>query len=702
MSFKTIKVLISIFCIIPIYAKLDKIKHGIIFTKVGNLIKHTNSLHFLIPIHLDHYEMLLSKLDESAILGFDKLVKFIPEQKNIYTNTIGNETSIYRLRDYSELAMYLFSESYRTENPNKAFSNQQIITRLAEIIRDRIDSEKSKVTELFSTTKSKFHKIKHLFDAKNHHTRGLINLGGEISKVLFGTATESDINKLNAKIQKNAKSNEKLLKINNKVISILSLQNFAIGNLSEHVHMIDKSLLILTDDLSVIQQKLRLESFLVVKNLIFESIDRFSSNMKNALILFQIRINSLSESVFATISNKISPNLLDPIELRHTLVEASKAIPQNLYPIPLAYENSIFKAYNLISTDFVKINDSFSIIINIPLINTDQQFEVSTVQTLPIPLSRFSNVTSELKFPKNKYFITTFDKQQMTTTNKENLDDCNKFDKYFLCNSNIKFDKNNKNLKCLQQILNDEEIFDCEKEISISNNTNKFIYLENNTWAFYLPQPELVKIECHIQNTGPDSNAIIKYLKLGRIGHFQLQPNCGMDGKQFSIPKSFEIESKVQILNIQETFRDITDEIEIFNSASWESIDISNFKRQPQNLETLEMELTKLSQNTEHDTTQEQVFKLLEQVKSLQKEASSFELEEPILSNNTITNITFGLIICIILIWLIIMTYKLYIARSVLSFLVFKYSNLENKKGKNKTPQIFIKDPLIRNNTTIV
>ena len=140
--------------------------------------------------------------------------------------------------------------------------------------------------------------------------------------------------------------------------------------------MVDKSLLILTDDLSVIQQKLRLESFLVVKNLIFESIDRFSSNIKNALILFQIRINSLSESIFATISNKISPNLLDPIELRHTLVAASKAIPQNLYPIPLAYENSIFKAYNLISTDFVKINDSFSIIINIPLINTDQQFEV--------------------------------------------------------------------------------------------------------------------------------------------------------------------------------------------------------------------------------------------------------------------------------------------------------------------------------------
>ena len=94
MSFKTIKVLISIFCIIPIYAKLDKIKHGIIFTKVGNLIKHTNSLHFLIPIHLDHYEMLLSKLDESAILGFDKLVKFIPEQKK-YLHKYNRQRNIY-------------------------------------------------------------------------------------------------------------------------------------------------------------------------------------------------------------------------------------------------------------------------------------------------------------------------------------------------------------------------------------------------------------------------------------------------------------------------------------------------------------------------------------------------------------------------------------------------------------------------------
>ena len=222
--------------------------------------------------------------------------------------------------------------------------------------------------------------------------------------------------------------------------------------------------------------------------------------------------------------------------------------------------------------------------------------------------------------------------------------------------------------------------------------------------SFYLPQPELVKVECHIQNTGPNSNAIIKYLKLGRIGHFQLQPNCEMDGKQFSIPKSFEIESKVKILNIKENFRDITDEIEIFNSASWESIDISSFKKQPQNLETLEIELTKMSQNTEHNTNQEQVFKLLDQSKSLQKGASLFELEEPIMSDKTITNITFGFIICIILFWLIVMTYKLYIARSVLSFLVFKYSNLENKKGKmkNKPPQIFIKDPLLKNNTTVV
>ena len=379
--------LLSIFLCFRISLQTNVFKQGFIMEKIGTMIKHTNTLNFVVPLHFDEYEKVLEKIDNQTIEGFTKMRDFMKPQKQFYENEETYNSSIYSMQSYSELAVFLFSESFRNNKTNKKEGKFQLIKKLDNMIAQKIDTEKSEIIGLLRVTIRKFGKVKNLFNQNKEKRRGLFNIFGEFSKALIGTATMGDIRRLNAKIDNSKEVSEKIFKINNKLVTIVSLQNFQIGNLSEHMNILDETVSTLITELNAIETKIRLEAFMSVRNMIFETIESFANTIKNTLFLVQIKINSLTESLYATLNNKISPNLIDPLEMKQMLISASKEIPENLFPTPLMYENAIFKSYKLLSTDFITYKNSFAVILNVPLINTEAQYDVLKINTLPIPLS---------------------------------------------------------------------------------------------------------------------------------------------------------------------------------------------------------------------------------------------------------------------------------------------------------------------------
>ena len=665
---------------------------GIYFKNIGRMIKHTNIFNIILPIQLLEYDRFLNLLNNHTLQGFAELENFIPKQKHLYQSTIENDTKLYHMRSYSEIAAWLFSEKFRTNTPNISIPNNELVTKLESIISERIISEKDRISNLFQSTTAKYSKVKNLFTVNEKYKRGLIDLGGEISKALFGTATSADISKLNAKIQKNYESNQKILKINNKLISILSLQNLEIGNLTQHMSKIEDNMITLIDDLSIIQRKLKMEAFLIVKNMFFESIDRFSNTVKNLLLGFQIKLNSLSESIFGVINNELTPNLINPNEMRKILISATKHIPQQLFPIPLMFEQAYFDAYRHLTTNFIRFNDSYSIVINIPLINTEQQFDITETFTLPVPLSNNSNFTSELVFPYNKYIITTLDKNKIAIMDKQDLEQCKQFNQFFLCNCNIQFDKNSKLLNCINEILTNNDNTDhCARKIKRFNTSNKFVYVSDNIWAYYLYKTQTVKITCHIQNNGPDSSKKVNFIKLNRIGFFRIEPNCALDADEFSIPESFEIETKSTMLQFSTTFNNISEYFEPLKSIAWQKIESPLRQLDPVHLSYLKTELR--SNELKDEKNRDTINQLLQQVTTIQHETEYSAYQQPILTDNQIINITFGTILTLALLALSIFSYKLYVTRQIISEMSYKIKDIQdgNKKLKTKVKS-FVKE----------
>ena len=685
-TFPRILLLLSIFLCFRISIQGNVFKQGFIMEKIGTMIKHTNTLNFVVPLHFDEYEKLLEKIDNKTIVGFTKMRDFMKPQKQFFENENTNKSSIYSMQSYSELAVFLFSESFRNNQTNKKEGRYQLIEKLDNMISQKINVEKAKIIGLLRVTVNKFGKIKNLFNQNKEKRRGLFNIFGEFSKALIGTATMGDIKRLNAKIDNSREVSEKIFKINNKLVTIVSLQNFQIGNLTEHLSVLDETVSTLITDLNQIETKIRLEAFISVRNMIFETIETFANTIKNTFFLVQIKINSLTESLYATLNNKISPNLIDPLEMKHMLISASKEIPENLFPTPLMYENAIFKSYKLLSTDFITYKNSFAVILNVPLINTEAQYDILKIDTLPIPLSSKSKITSELQFPQNKLFITTNDRKQIAITNSDTINKCKVFGKYFLCNANMKLNKNSKILNCINEIENDEqETPNCKKLIRISNTTNKFIYRNFNMWSFYLEKEESVKIKCHSVNKGPSRNTEVKCIKFARLGQFHLEPNCGIEGELFSIPESFEFKSEAKVLDFENSLKNVTKSIYTLETLPWKTVEISKMKMENKHLQELKFELEEISNNADRNAEHGRVKLLLEQINEIENEAEMIANRAPILKDDEIVNICFGIAILTIAIFLGIVSYKLFITRKIIGLISGRIKDLDTVSKKQKT-----------------
>ena len=215
--------------------------------------------------------------------------------------------------------------------------------------------------------------------------------------------------------------------------------------------------------------------------------------------------------------------------------------------------------------------------------------------------------------------------------------------------------------------------------------------MSDNIWAYYLYKTQTVKITCHIQNNGPDSSKKVNFIKLNRVGFFQIEPNCALDADEFSIPESFEIETKSTMLQFSTTFNNISEYFEPLRSFAWQKIESPLRQLDPVHLSYLKNELR--NNELKNEKNRDTINQLLQQVTTIQHEAEYSAYQQPILTDNQIINITFGTILTLALLALSIFSYKLYVTRQKISEMSYKIKDIQdgNKKLKTKVKS-FVKE----------
>jgi len=236
------------------------------------------------------------------------------------------------------------------------------------------------------------------FLPKVDRRRGLINLGGKILKVLFGTATEKDVDNLHKTIDAIQANGVDIVHSLNKQVTYLRQldgtvrsNHEAIANLSATL----KGIALKTEEgfkkIGSIQTQnnKEIEAAKVIRQLEF------------ALTQLEISIDEFVDAMHYVHLGKTPLNLVSPNTLRELLKNVTLILPEGYELIAGLGPNNVYLNYEVIQAIMLADLHSFKLLLNVPLKTVNRQYELYKMIALP---TRILNKTYAQFEIGNDYF----------------------------------------------------------------------------------------------------------------------------------------------------------------------------------------------------------------------------------------------------------------------------------------------------------
>ena len=258
------------------------------------------------------------------------------------------------------------------------------------------DGEKESYVNVFRGLKSQLSNIETLhteisdgyFGYKQLHSRkrrSLLPFIGDLSSAVFGTVSEGDLRDIRENVATLASNQQHLSHVVSQSMTLVNLAQFeikrnrqTINEIVESLDAIDRKIDVLTEELQ--SQITNLKQFVYMYSKLMLVLDEINSAIQRSLSFYthlQIQLNSLS-------LQKLSPNLIDPIRLKHVLLQISTLFPKNI-GLPADVNNDLWNYYKYITCSTLMDRSQILIVTEIPLIDYNQRFELYQAQALPSP-----------------------------------------------------------------------------------------------------------------------------------------------------------------------------------------------------------------------------------------------------------------------------------------------------------------------------
>ena len=214
--------------------------------------------------------------------------------------------------------------------------------------------------------------------------RSLIPIIGQAAGWLFGLVTEQDISDIRKNIKNLASNQQHILHVVQENISILNMSRIeiaenrqAIMDLVESVFKLDEKLEKLVGEIQrqISENKYFLEMYLKL-DLIINEIKEMIQNAMFYLEHLQTQLNFLS-------LGKLTPICLSPANLRMLLTEIKNHLPST-HSLIREPKTDLWLFYQRLQTSALLFEDKIVVIIKIPLLQVNNQYEVWKVFNLPI------------------------------------------------------------------------------------------------------------------------------------------------------------------------------------------------------------------------------------------------------------------------------------------------------------------------------
>ena len=370
---------------------------------------------------------------------------------------------------------------------------------------------------MLETYKTKFDKL--LDHMTNEHTkrqskRSIIH---SIFHFLFGSGDSG-----NSETIQQIKNNLDILEQNQQnlgdelmqQLEMIDKSNIQIGQNRAVINALSRELIQLNNTLNSVSDAVKeLES---IKNFILAMLQ-----VRNRLAMMRDGMNDLredlskiSEYMTSLTSHKVTPNLIPPTDLRDILNDVSKKLIANpKLSLPIHEDADIWSYYQFLKIDAFVYSDMLIIVLILPLIGKDLEFDLYKAHSLPLLQPELKKLfTFEID---NLYIALRSDGNYFTLPYNDDVVTCQISAGHF-CNLNTALYPTTSTTECIYHLLvnNNEKI---EKHCTIS--IRKYMHdtainLESNTWVLAVLEPTKLHVTCLAYSYQIDVKTSFKLVEL--------------------------------------------------------------------------------------------------------------------------------------------------------------------------------------------
>ncbi|XP_039279776.1 uncharacterized protein LOC120350448 [Nilaparvata lugens] len=371
--------------------------------------------------------------------------------------------------------------------------------------------------------------------------RGLINVGGDLLKVLFGTLSDDDLVRINHKISQLGDQSQTITHLVEDQVTVVKTIDQEVCNhgiiLNETLDLLD----VILQQGSQMNRTIRSELEIIEQALgQTHSVNSLMRELEITLLQVQKELLELRQSLEDTTAGKLSSLLLPPQNLSVILQQVVNKLPTGLSLLTTTDIDQIYEYYHIITVHAASTSNTIRLFLEIPLKSPNRYFTLYSVKPLPF-LDTESNQFFVIKV-KEDFLAVSHDGQRHVPMTHSDVGKCSG-ELYTLCPPNLPVLLNS-NSCVFQLFVGNEQMVQkfCEKYL-VSEHFEPVLYRipETNDWLYSVSKPIRIVRECSLNEPHTKSEILVG------VGIMNNVQNCFVHSEKFSLLPSTTGVSKVTV-----------------------------------------------------------------------------------------------------------------------------------------------------------
>ena len=214
--------------------------------------------------------------------------------------------------------------------------------------------------------------------------RGLLNVGGSFLKVLFGTATVTDVADLHSTVDSLSQKQGEVVHALNHQLTYIKQMDATVR--TDHEAIANWSMIV-RDFALKSQEKFQKTVTRLEWSIKLQEATNAVRQLEFTLTQLELQVNKILDAFFALVTGRLPPNLLQPDALHNILTNVTLNLPEGLNLIVGSGYADLPWYYQNVKSALLADVDGFLLVMNFPLTSVDRNYEIYETIAFPFKIA---------------------------------------------------------------------------------------------------------------------------------------------------------------------------------------------------------------------------------------------------------------------------------------------------------------------------